>query len=197
MSIFDSLFRRKISLEDQIQTLADCGIRANDGFGSEYFLSTFGRDAYEKDPFVALLCALGGESEHEPHAPVSSNVWHLDTECIEDHGSYVRIAQRMATLAGDALPLKDITDYVDLEEGKATLSFVLAGQEVRWEPKVNDDWIDPEILTRFVSLLAGQKTTRLFTYLDLKGQDCIIGFSTSEQFSALRKSTSLRFEWLK
>ena len=99
-------------------------------------------------------------------------------------------------LSGGELPLTDIQDEVDIEQNKAWLSFRLDGQEIRWEPKVNDDWIDAEILSDFAQLMKRRKTQKQLTYLDLKGQDCLIGCCTSEEFTQLKKVTGLNFVWL-
>jgi hypothetical protein len=102
----------------------------------------------------------------------------------------------MQRLAGGELPITRVQDYVDLEEGKAWLSFHLDGKETKWEAKVEDDWIDPSILSRFVRALDGHGSPKRFTYLDLKGQDCILGCSTTEEFARLKEVTGLKFEWL-
>ena len=69
----------------------------------------------------------------------SNQVWHFDAECIEDHGSYKAIANRMVTLAQGALPLEQIKDFVDIENGTALLSFTLESIAQKWLAKVEDD----------------------------------------------------------
>jgi hypothetical protein len=195
LSLF-AAFRKKASLEIQWETLASCGIRANNGIEIKDALSSWSREQYESDPFKLLLVFLGGDLEQEPYPRVSNSVWHLDTECIEGHGDYARVATRMSLLAGGQLPITDIADYVDVEEGMAWLSFHLDGKETKWEAKVDDDWIDPSILSNFVRLLDSRGATRRFTYLDLGGQDCIVGCSTEEEFTKLKELTKLTFQWL-
>jgi hypothetical protein len=99
-------------------------------------------------------------------------------------------------LAQDDLPITSVTDYIDMDESNAWLEFELDGQKVRWDAEVQDDWVDATILSRFAALLAGRKTGRRFTYLDLKGQDCILGCCTPDQLAALRQKTGLDFQWL-
>ncbi len=127
----------------------------------------------------------------------SDNIWHFDTECIEDHGDYARIAKRMKILAQGDLPIEDILDYVDVDNREAHLSFRLRGIDFLWQAKVEDDWIDPSILSRFANLLETSGATRRFTYIDLGGQDCLIGCSTREEQTRLQKLTGLKVEWLK
>jgi len=108
------------------------------------------------------------------------------------------VAQRMASLARieDVLPIEAVSDEFDWRRGAAWLSFTLRGREFRWPAKIEERWIDPNILSRFVVLLAEQDTDLRYTGLDLGGQDCLIGCSTDAQFSALRKLTGLEFERL-
>jgi hypothetical protein len=196
--MFDRLFRRRtVPLELQLEQLIACGIRLNDGFGVEHLLNSFDRQRYESDPYELLLVMMGSEFEVEPFPRLSENVWHLDTECIEDHGSYARVAERIQALAAPSLQLSDIRDYVDLEEQKASLSFRLKGKEVLWNAEVNDDWIDAAILSNFAQLVAENCGGKRLTYLDLIGQDCLIGCSSNDELSLLKRTTGLAFEWLK
>ncbi len=99
-------------------------------------------------------------------------------------------------MAQGLLPLQQIDDFVDIESGAAWLSFVLDGQLQKWIAKVNDDWVDPSILSRFAKLLESRATARCFTYVDLKGQDCLIGCVTKGERAWLSANTGLTFEWL-
>ena len=120
----------------------------------------------------------------------------MHADCAAHRGDYTKIANRMATLAGDALPIELVDDEFDLGRGVAWLSFSLHGEEFRWPAKIEERWIDPLVLSRFAALLEAQSTDRRYICLDLGGQDCLLGCATEAQFSALRKRTGLAFEWL-
>jgi len=197
-------FRRKQqkrSFEEQLRVLAGCGVDLNMGVRGESLLHSFSREQFEAEPFRLLLCVMGGEAEDPARAGESGypsdNVWHFDTECIEGDGSYRRIAISMSALAQGDLPLMDIEDSVDLEAGTAWLSFWLNGKSERWTAKVEDDWVDPEMLSRFARLLESRGTNRRYTYIDLQGQDCLIGCATKEEKVRLERATGLKVEWLK
>jgi len=198
-------FRRKsapaLPLAEQLRVLAEHGIRPAAGVTAETLLAQFGAADYEADPFRLLLCVLGGEDAdgygRGERAWFSQDIWHFDTECIEDHGDYVVIAERLAALSKGALPLTDVEDSVDVEDGEARLSFKLDGQLHVLEPAVDDDWVDPLVLTRMTELLDGRGTGRRFTYVDLEGQDCLIGCSTDAERRALAQATGLKVEWLR
>ena len=189
-----------VPLEEQLRTLASCGISLATGLGPEALTISFDRTAFESDPYRLARLVMGGEAETEaqasPSGYLSDQIWHFDTECIEDHGAYATIATRLHTLAQGALPLEQIEDYVDVDEGQAWVGFRLEGRPYRWEAEVKDDWVDPTILSRFAALLAQRDQGRRFTYIDLGGQDCLIGCSTEEQRSALQRTTGLKVEWL-
>jgi hypothetical protein len=194
------------SLEGQLEVLRECGIRMLPGIAIEHFLMSWDRENYESDPYMLALVKLGGEIEEAPWGRrLSHNVWHFDTECVEGPGSYVRIAERMRELAQGDLPIIDPKDQINLamdgdeEDGKGTnwVEFVLDGQTVRWNVKVNDDWVDSGIMSRFAELLKERGTSRRFTYLDIGGgQDCLIGCASSDQLALLRQRTGLDFLWL-
>ena len=136
----------------------------------EVLFSAYEPEDFTHEPYLMLLTALGGESEEEPYGFLSSDIWHFDTECIEDHGDYARIAMRLEELAGGDLPLEAIEDYVDVEEGKAWLAFKLNGQDYRWVLEVDNDWVDTNIFSEFDALLRNRQTDKRYTCLNLGGR---------------------------
>ena len=184
------------SLEHQLEILHSCGIRLLPGITINHLLESFPREAYESDTFILLLTTMGHELESEPYTIASNDIWHFDTECIEDHGDYATIARRFRDLADGSLPLENIDDYVDIEENEAWVSFELDGEDYKWFAEVTDDWGDPAIISQFAKLLANRNVGKRFTYLDLKGQDCLIGCSGAQQLEKLRRLTGLNFVWL-
>lgn len=183
-------------LETQLADLARCGVSLRSDRTVDELLISLSREDYETSP-TSLIVMLGAEVEAEPWGRFfSDDVWHFDTECIEDHGAYADIARRMRTLAGGALPLENIEDYVDLEEGVAWLEFTLDGKAYRWDASVESDWVDPAILSKFAELLIARAPGVRFTYLDLGGQDCMLGAATQEQLDCLRSKCGLEFVWL-
>jgi hypothetical protein len=193
--------RARPSFEEQIRVLAECGIVLSPAVRPESLLVSFPREAYEKDPFRLLLCVMGGEAEDESQGEVGSllsdRIWHFDAECIEDRGDYAAIARRLAVLSKGDLPIENVRDHVDVEGGEAWVSFTLDGRPYQWEAEVKDDWVDPDVLSKFAELLKSLNTGRRFTYVDLHGQDCLIGCSTDEQRRALAAATGLEVVWLR
>jgi len=102
----------------------------------------------------------------------------------------------MRALARGDLPLTDLRDRVDYDDEVAWLEFRLHGRPFHWDLEFNDDWVDAALFRNFAGLLEKADTSRRFTYHDLGRQDCLIGCSTSEQLSMIRKRTGLKFEWL-
>jgi len=190
--MFGSFFKKRPSLERQLRDLAECGVKLLPGATPESLIAEWSEEAFEKDPYRMAVVALGSEEEAR-----SENLWHFDTECIEDHGAYVRIAERMRQLAGDDMPMTEIADFVDVEGREAWLSFRLDGREHRWACEVDSDWVDPSVLTRFAQLLEGRRTGRRFVYLDLGGQDCVLGCFSEEERGKLGRVTGLKWEWLR
>jgi len=183
-------------VEEQIKELAACDIHLREGISVEDLLESINVSDYEAAPYRALLEAMGGPISATVLLDGSPDIWHFDTECIEDEGDYARIANKMKELAQGALPLENITDHVDLEGEVAWLSVDLDGVTFKWDADVNTDWVDPAILSLLAELLRSRNAGRRFTNVDLGGQSCLIGCSTDDALQRLIKTTGMPFEWL-
>jgi hypothetical protein len=176
-----------MTIEEKLDALARCGLKLKDQFGVPDLVESWGRGALDEPGWNLTLVCLGMMEEKPPWTPRCDNLWHFDTECIEGDGSYVRIATRMSEMAQGSLPLSDIQDHVDIDEGKAWLRFKCTGMPVHIDCEVQDDWVDTRVFAHFVNLLAKCDPNKLFIYCDLGGQDCIIGCVTHAQYAMLEK----------
>ncbi len=143
---------------------------------------------------VHLLCVLGGEVERGDFQRISDDIWHLDAECIEDNGDYVRVLERFVILAKGQLSLTDLRDEVDIENEKAWVEFNLDGKPVHWDLKVNNDWLDPDLYTRLQHLVQSRSNGKKFFIVAL-GQDSLISFGDAAMKDALSKLSGLGFTW--
>jgi hypothetical protein len=150
-------------------------------------VDSWDREALDKPGWDLALVSLGMEQEAPPWTPHCDNLWHFDSECIHGDGSYVAIARRIAGMTGGSLKLSNLKDHVDLAKKEAWLRFTCAGKPITIKPRVEDDWVDPNIFDRFCELLSEQAPSKMFIYYDLKGQDCIIGCLPRSQFAALQR----------
>ena len=177
---------RPKTLENKLEELKACGLQLSPPFTVEDLLKSWERKEYEKDDFDLVLVGLGMTEEQEPWRFHSANLWHFDTECIEDNGDYKKIAERLVEMTRGSLQLEDIKDHVDVEGGEAWLSFKFKGKQVKMDWKVQDDWVDSAIFSKFVELLRDSDPSKMYIYYDLHGQDCIIGCVTKNDFECLR-----------
>jgi hypothetical protein len=180
-----SATNKELTMEQKLEILANCGLRLSDPFKPEDLLTSWGREDYEKPGFDLVLVGLGMTEEQEPWRNHCANLWHFDTECIEDHGDYKRIVERMVELTQGSLPLENIHDHVDLEREEAWFSFTFRDEEIKVKCKVEDDWVDSMIFAKFVDLLAKSDPNKVFIYYNLGGQDCIIGCVTRDELKQL------------
>lgn len=185
-----------MSLYAQLDQLARCGIVPRSEVGVADLLNRYPERRYETDPFRLLLTVLGEESNDSPQTPLSEDVWHLRVGSITGRGDYTRIAQRLSLLAQGALPIADISEEFDWAAGVVWLRFRLRDEPIDWPARLREHWIDPMLFSRFVALLEAQDTPLRFTYLDLGGQDALLGCATPQQFAELRRRTGLRLQWL-
>ena len=95
-SISDSNAKQQMTLEQKLEVLAGCGLKLSDPFTVDDLLRSESREEYENPGFDSVLVGLGLTEEQKPWRNHSVNLWHFDTECIEDHGDYKQIVERMA-----------------------------------------------------------------------------------------------------
>ena len=176
------------TIEERLAVLESCGFKLAAPFTINDLLKSWSREEYEVRQWDTILVGLGMTEEAPPWRPRCETLWHFDTECIEDHGDYAAIVKRMTGLTNGSLPLVNIEDHVDIENGEAWFSFTLNGQLVRVDASVDGDWVDASVFKTFVDLLDKTDPSKVFVYYDLGGQDCLIGCTTRSGFSNLRKN---------
>jgi hypothetical protein len=140
-----------LTLEGKLEMLAECGLSLAPPFTAQDLLESWPREEFEKPGFNLALIGLGMTEERAPWRNHSVNVWHFDTECIEDNGSCVRIAQRMAELTQGSPRIENPRDQVDLEAGIASLDLEHSGKPVHIDFEVKDDWVGPAVFSHFGS----------------------------------------------
>jgi hypothetical protein len=150
----------------------------------EVLLEEWSREQFQEDPYRVAVVVPG--HERSPHA---ANLWHFDTERIEDHDACRLIAERLRYMGRGDLPLSGNEDFVDVEAKTAWVASRSTTSPNRWTCEVDDDWVDPTILTRLAELLAKRKTGRRFTYV-------FLGCSTEAERARLRRVTRLTWDWL-
>ncbi|QDY86393.1 hypothetical protein FQU75_08735 [Paenibacillus polymyxa] len=186
------LFKKKKTIfEDQLNQLSELGIFMRADLKKELLLEEISKSKYKEDPYNLLLLTLGGEAAvNDEFINVSDKIWCLDTECIEDHGDYARVIMRLGNMT--KLKLNKITDYVDIQNSTAWVSFEYKNELIRWEMKVDDDWLDMEIFKKFNELIKTEQSVKL--YISILNQGCLVGYFNKEQVMELNKLTKYKFE---
>lgn len=175
------------TLEEKLAVLKECGFDLAPEFTKDDLLKVLDRADYEKEGWDTVLDILGMHEMDEPFRHYCRNLWTLDTECIEDHGDYVRIARRMVDMSQGSLVLDDIRDHVDIDAGEAWLSFRFKGREIRFDCQVQDDWVDDRVFSVFDRLMDESDPNKAFVYRSLPGQECLIGCVSHAQLRKLRQ----------
>jgi hypothetical protein len=183
-----------VTVAQGLEQLAALGIRPRTGITNDDLLDSLGGTMDSSIDLVSLLCVLGGEIERGDFQRVSDDIWHFDAECIEDNGDYARLIERFVALAKGALPITDIRDQVDIENGTAWVEFKLDGQPVHWDLKVSNDWVDPDLYTRMQELAAARGGGKRF-FIEALGQDSLVSFGDPAMKDALSKLSGLDFQW--
>lgn len=193
-----SFFRKNpspLSLEQQLEALAECGITLNPEATVEDLFMFEPREAHEADPYKELIPTLGFALERGSFSPLCQRLWMCDYECIEDHGAYADIITRLHEMSGRSLPISAITDHVDLEEDEAWVEFDLAGTRIHWDAQVDNDWLDPHIIVKFAKLLkAHGSPLRIYSNHTDFGQSAFMACLTPTEFERFRKLATFKLE---
>lgn len=152
---------------------------------------------FEDLPYHLMYQTLGQTIERAPWTPLTNNVWDFDLEAIEDHGAYIDIMKNISRITNGDLVFEDLKDYVDIEEGKAWVSFKCNGDNYKWDLKVDDDWADGDLFDKVQELSDKYKTKGKLTFFSTGGQDFVLGYCTPEELRKLRQATGLDIVWLK
>ncbi|AZN39354.1 hypothetical protein [Paenibacillus albus] len=177
----------KVTVQEQLQNLRSIGIDLKQDIRLEDCLHDEYR-AYESRPYLLLLTDLGSEVESEEGTFIaaSHNVWCFDRECIEDHGDYVRLLERIREMLAPDLSIDHLSDYVDIEEEKVNISFTVNEVAHSYELRVNNDWASLQILTIFTALLEEHGSKKRFFFSDLDNHVLVV-LIDRDRFGDLRE----------
>ena len=174
---------KRVPLDEQLAQLAEAGVTPGDGVVREDLLSFETEEELEKAPYQGIIEVLGIDLEREPYTPICHRLWMCDYERIEDHGSYADILTRLELMTDGALGLTEIRDHVDIGEESAWVEFTCDGERIRWDPEVNDDWMDPVVIVNYDRLLKAKgKTLRLYSNHEDFGQSALFAAFSAEDF---------------
>lgn len=177
-----------VTLEVQLAKLAALGFKLEDGINLYDILDSFDRKEYEKEPYDLILSVLGTELQREPWGRwICPRVWNFDTECIVETGDYVRVVKRLCQVAGRPDCLTDVSDFVDIQSGKAWLKYKLDGRERNWRAKVEDDWIDMAVLATVMKDI--ERDGHRF-YAKNEGQSMVLFYLDSRKAADLNRLTN-------
>lgn len=185
--MWNFLGKKKLSRSELIARLAENGVRLRSGRA----IASDGKADVE-----LILCELGDQEwlneEFSESEPNSDDVWHFDTEAIEDHGAYVSIAENLARLSGGAMAGARFSDFVDIDEGVAWCEIEVGGKRDKIELTVDSDWVDPQFFVWFESHMKKLGSDNVIGIHGLY-QDCLIVCKTPDEIAKLNKALGLKF----
>ncbi len=145
-----------MKLETQIDKLAQLGLPLNEGITVDELLISWSRDDYEGSPFETILFTYGIEVEKKPWGRFfCDRAWNFDAECICDNGDYAAIVTMFHRISGKQKSLENLSDEVDLDSEKAHLRYTLDGELREFTPRIDNDWVDPDIAAAIMQDMRG------------------------------------------
>lgn len=190
--------KSKPTFQEQLETFKELGFNFNQGIdSSDINRWEGGHKEFEDQPYHLMYQTLGQTIEREPWTPITNKCWDFDLEAIDDHDAYVDIMKNISRITNGDLIFENISDYVDIDKGKAWVSFTCNGDNYKWDLKVDNDWADGSLFDRVQELAYKYKTRGLFTFFNTGGQDFVLGYYTKEELETIRQKTGLDIVWLK
>jgi hypothetical protein len=172
----------RVTIEQQVAVLADIGITVSNGVTIDDLTAFEDRDELELQPYAGLVEVLGYEIEREPFTPKCHRLWMCDYERIEYHGDYKAVLERLEIMTDCALGLRDIKDYVDIEDDRAWVEFTYRDAIIHWDAEVDNDWLDPFIIVKYDALLKENRSiVRIYSNHTDYGQTAFFAAFTPEQ----------------
>jgi hypothetical protein len=188
-----------VPFETQLKTLEVSGILPNADVSEETIISELKKMGFDKkdtenDPSL-LLTVFGssreiGEGIFEPN---SRDVLHLNTQCVQESGIYTEVLSSLIDMTKGSLDLKDINEFLDLENFEAQIAFVHNGNPYKWALRVAEDNFDITLLTKLNNLLTDEKSEKNF-YIQCDEETVIIIFTDTDIANSLNKTLDLGFE---
>lgn len=184
-----------VSVDEQLRQLAMCGLVPTSQEAVEFWLKDCGREQLESPPFDMILHYLGSEWEdaNENWHAGSDGLWCLDTECIENAEDYVRIIERLAVMTRGDVKVTNVRADI---EGRAWVAFEANGRAIKWDVVLNDNWIDPEVMQKFVTLHVECGSRRRFCAPAPNDQTVMLICPTREEFKKLNTLARYKFKLL-
>ena len=193
-------FGKTKSVEVMISEATTVGLALRPGVSLDQLFAEWPREKIEADGFELLMCAMGGEpfdpATFKPLEPFCDDVWHFDTEAIEDQGAYKRIIDNCCRLTGGDLNFERVVDFVDVTENTAWAEITNAGETQRIEFKVDNDWVDEKVFDEIDRRLELSGSARRLASHGL-GQDVLLICKTPAQTKAINNVLGLKFRKLK
>jgi hypothetical protein len=187
-------FLKRKSVETMLEQAAAVGISLRPGTDLERLWAEHSKSDIENRGFLIFLCVMGDDEGGAAQEPLSDDIWHFDTEAINDHGDYVDIIENCCRLTSGDLKFERVTDYVDVANETAFIEVTAEGRTERVDLTVDNDWVDEKVFKYLTDRLAATGSKRQFA-AHIPGQDMLLICKTPNEIEAISRTTGLRFQF--
>jgi len=180
---------KKITVEEQLETLAKLGITPRHDTFIEWLCKKWGRDMAEDMPWFIILSALGGEHKLENGSEaLSDNVLNYCIEGIKDNDIYANLLKKLPFYSRGDFNVENVSSTVrDGEE--MTISFEYMGVRHHWQLRLDGDCFDLTIVDKVNALMKDSGTSKLF-YACLWNQHLFVLYTSDDVVKKLHNLDS-------
>ena len=170
-----------LSVETQLSTLADLGIKLRQDRFTKWIYDEWSKETLESNPYSPLLFSFGRQhlSDKKKWEWLSDDVFTFDAECVDGYDLYSAVFKRLGDLSKGVFDAKNVSGGIDRERRTAFVSFSLKDREYSWHLRYDDDWFDGLVIGRINMLLKNMGCDKFFL-MSAPGRVINIIFCTEE-----------------
>ncbi len=131
------------TLQSQIRQLELAGVRMAPGRTVNELIGHLDRRRYIEDPYGELLAAYADG--------ISDQGWNFDFEALSGPGDYAAALQPIVDIVRQPDLVTNLSDDFDIRKQTCTVSYTINGQSRELTARVNNDWVDENLMSDFLA----------------------------------------------
>jgi|GEM_PF-2392363 hypothetical protein len=179
--------------EEQFNAIRGCGVNTYPKITCAKLCEGQDPASFEQAPYVHMLTLMG--SLNDQGEPVSDDVWLFNPQSIGEEGHYSWVISHFMRIAKGSLPLEDVSDTLDAENGTATITFTLDNEPVEWTVAVEDGLVADEVITGLAAIAAERGDGARFAWADVDGQRLVV-FLNEQDLNDLIETTGMEWAYI-
>ncbi len=179
--------------EEQFNAIRGCGVTPRPKVTFAALVERQDPASFDAAPYAHMLAVMGGfDGSGEP---LSDDVWLFDPTAFSEEGNYAQAISHLARLAKGALPLEEISDAHNEEQGAFIISATLDGEAVELAAAAEGGMVSGDVLSTLAAVAAERGGGARFVWADYEGHK-IVTFLNEEEAGDLMTTTGMEWSFI-